>query len=83
MGEIIEPHKAVLAQASEDAMVIDTTGGRMHVRWDATAQATPHGQIAFFAAFLARGAPVNSATRRSLPICGCTKWAGQDEARHR
>jgi hypothetical protein len=27
--------------------------GRMHVRWDETAQATPHGQIVFFAEFLA------------------------------
>ena len=53
MGEVIEQHKTVLAQASEDAMVVDTMGGRMHVRWDETAQATPHGQIAFFAEFLA------------------------------
>jgi hypothetical protein len=28
-------------------------GGRMHVRWDQSAQATPHGQIVFFAEFLA------------------------------
>ncbi|GAB4479981.1 MAG: hypothetical protein OHK0044_27780 [Burkholderiaceae bacterium] len=28
-------------------------GGRVHVRWDETAQATPHGQIVFFAEFLA------------------------------
>ncbi len=53
MGEPDEPKKRVLAQASEDAMVADTMGGRMHVRWDETAQATPHGQIVFFAEFLA------------------------------
>jgi hypothetical protein len=53
MGDSNEPKKAVLAQASEDAMVVDTMGGRMHVRWDETTQATPHGQIAFFAEFLA------------------------------
>ena len=53
MGEFIEHRKTVLAQASEDAMVVDTMGGRMHVRWDESAQATPHGQIAFFAEFLA------------------------------
>lgn len=53
MGEADEPKKSVLAQASEDAMVADTMGGRMHVRWDETAQATPHGQIVFFAEFLA------------------------------
>ena len=53
MGEADEPKKSVLAQASEDAIVADTMGGRMHVRWDETAQATPHGQIVFFAEFLA------------------------------
>jgi len=53
MGEFIEQKKTVLAQASEEAMLVDTMGGRMHVRWDETAQATPHGQIAFFAEFLA------------------------------
>ncbi len=34
-------------------MVVDTKDGRVHVRWDPTAQATPHGQIVFFAEFLA------------------------------
>jgi Transposase DDE domain group 1 len=53
MGEHIELKKTPLAQASEAAMVVDTMGGRMHVRWDETAQATPHGQIVFFAEFLA------------------------------
>jgi hypothetical protein len=53
MGEDIELKKTTLAQASEAAMVVDTMGGRMHVRWDETAQATPHGQIVFFAEFLA------------------------------
>ena len=53
MGEANELKKTVLAQASEDAMVVDTMGGRVHVRWDETAQATPHGQIVFFAEFLA------------------------------
>ncbi len=53
MGEANEPKKTALAQASEDVMVADTMGGRMHVRWDESAQATPHGQIVFFAEFLA------------------------------
>lgn len=53
MSEPDEPKKTALAQASEDAMVVDTMGGRVHVRWDETAQATPHGQIVFFAEFLA------------------------------
>lgn len=33
--------------------VVDTLGGRMHVRWDDDAAATPHGQLVFFAQFLA------------------------------
>jgi len=53
MSEANKPKKAVLAQASEVAMVVDTMGGRVHVRWDETAQATPYGQIVFFAEFLA------------------------------
>ncbi|MCO5122379.1 MAG: IS1380 family transposase [Rhizobacter sp.] len=53
MGESDEPKKTVLAQAGEQAMAVDTMGGRMHVRWDETAQATPHGQVVFFAEFLA------------------------------
>lgn len=48
MGEADGAKKTALAQASEDTM-----GGRVHVRWDETAQATPHGQIVFFAEFLA------------------------------
>jgi hypothetical protein len=51
IGEHKKPGKTALAAASEDAMVVQTMGGRMHVRWDETARATPHGQ--FFAEFLA------------------------------
>jgi len=43
---------SALAAASE-AMVVQTLGGRVHVRWDESAQATPHGQLVFFAEFLA------------------------------
>jgi hypothetical protein len=53
MGELKDLKKTALSQASEEAMVVDTMGGRMHVRWDDQAQATPHGQLAFFAEFLA------------------------------
>jgi Transposase DDE domain group 1 len=53
MSEADEPKKTALAQASAEAMAVDTMGGRVHVRWDDTAQATPHGQIVFFAEFLA------------------------------
>ena len=53
MGEPKMPVKTALARASEDAMVVQTMGGRVHVRWDETARATPHGQLVFFAEFLA------------------------------
>ena len=33
--------------------MVDTLGGRIHVRWDQGAAATPHGQLVFFAEFLA------------------------------
>lgn len=35
-----------------EPMVVDTMGGRLHVSWDDKAQATPHGQLVFFAEFL-------------------------------
>ena len=44
MGESSKAKKTALAQASEDVMVAQTMGGRMHVPWDETSQATPHGQ---------------------------------------
>jgi hypothetical protein len=53
MGESNEPMKGELARASEQALVAQTLGGRMHVRWDEASSATPHGQIVFFAEFLA------------------------------
>lgn len=43
--------KTVLAVASEET-IVQLMGGRMHVRWDETAKATPHGQLVFFAEFL-------------------------------
>jgi len=36
MGEADEPRKTALTQASEDATVIDTKAGRVHVRRDET-----------------------------------------------
>jgi hypothetical protein len=52
MGEQIEARTRPIAQAVE-MMAVQTLGGRMHVRWDESAQATPHGQLVFFAEFLA------------------------------
>jgi hypothetical protein len=56
MGECKRKRAAGLIRAGEKddtALAIDTLGGRMHVRWDAQAAATPHGQLVFFAEFLA------------------------------
>ena len=53
MGERKESNKTALAAAVEEALVVQTMGGRVHVRWDETARATPHGQLVFFAEFLA------------------------------
>ena len=52
MDKVIELQKTVLAQASEDAMEVNTMGGRVHFCSGETAHATPHGQIAFFVEFL-------------------------------
>ena len=51
MGE--SKRKREVALAAEQAMAIDTLGGRMHVGWDEGAQATPNGQLVFFTEFLA------------------------------
>lgn len=55
MGE--SRHRALAARQVVDqerpAQVMDTLGGRMHIRWDNGAAATPHGLLVFFAEFLA------------------------------
>jgi hypothetical protein len=55
MGESRRKREVALSgeAAAGGAQVVDTLGGRMHVRWDETAAATPHGQLVFFAEFLA------------------------------
>lgn len=56
MGESKRKQKAALVQGQiegDGPQVVDTLGGRMHVRWDGGAAATPHGQLVFFAEFLA------------------------------
>ena len=56
MGENKRKRDVALARPDEDGdepQVVDTLGGRMHVRWDRGAVATPHGQLVFFAEFLA------------------------------
>ena len=45
--------RARVGQEPTEPQVVGTLGGRMHVRWDEGASATPHGQLVFFAEFLA------------------------------
>ena len=55
MGESRRRRQGALIQGgsgAEQPLVVDTLGGRMHVRWDSGAAATPHGQLVFFAEFL-------------------------------
>jgi len=55
MGESRRKRQGAVAEvggAAGQPQVVDTLGGRMHVRWDEQAAATPHGQLVFFAEFL-------------------------------
>lgn len=55
MGESKRNQKGAVVEAGASAgqaQEVDTLGGRMHVRWDEGAVATPHGQLVFFAEFL-------------------------------
>lgn len=52
MGERKNRQKMAVATVSEP-LVVDTMGGRIHVQWDESAQATPNGQLVFLAEFLA------------------------------
>jgi Transposase DDE domain group 1 len=55
MGERKRKRQEAVVDAGDIAgqpQVVDTLGGRMHVRWDEQAAATPHGQLVFFAEFL-------------------------------
>ena len=40
-------------QKTVEPQIVDTLGGSMHVRGDSDAATTPHGQLVFFAQFLA------------------------------
>ena len=56
IGESKRRRMGAPVKGEQDAagpQIVDTLGGRMHVRWDEGAAATPHGQLVFFAQFLA------------------------------
>jgi hypothetical protein len=51
MGEA-KAKKLQQRQQAMQALALDTPGGRIHVQWDETANASPNAQLAFFAEFL-------------------------------
>jgi len=56
MGESKRKQKVALADSADGGdtpLVVDTLGGRVHVRWDRVAAATPHVHLVFFTEFLA------------------------------
>jgi hypothetical protein len=83
MGESKRRRMAALARDEEGGdqpQVVDTLGGRMHVRSDQDAAATPHGQLVFFAEFLAATGvferacqPVRWSIEATTPLCRL-KW---------
>jgi hypothetical protein len=52
MGESSEAEISVYGSELE-SFSVETPGGRIHIRWDYEASATPNAQLAFFAEFLA------------------------------
>jgi hypothetical protein len=71
MGEAKRRQLAVQTQALE-AMVVDTPGGRIHVKWDHGASATPNAQLTFFSEFLATTGVYSS--WRCLWVIGKPIW---------
>ncbi len=51
MGESSGSEISVFGSELE-SFSVDTPGGRIHIRWDYEARATPNAQLAFFAEFL-------------------------------
>ena len=52
MGESVKAEISVYRPELE-SFSVETPGGRIHIRWDNQASATPNAQLAFFAEFLA------------------------------
>lgn len=63
MGE----EKTALAKGIDESLTVDTFGGRVQVRWEVGAPATPFGQLAFFIEFLVT-AGVYQAWREQVPL---------------
>jgi hypothetical protein len=86
MGESKRRRKSTLAgfeEGGEQPQVVDTLGGRMHVRWDASAAAKPHGQLVCFAEFFAAPLGVNiQSARTSLRLSTHRAASGRLWCRH-
>jgi hypothetical protein len=52
MGESVGSEISVFG-SELDSFSVETPGGRLQIRWDLEASATPNAQLAFFAEFLA------------------------------
>ena len=55
MGGMSESPKAEISVYSPglESFLVETPNGRIHIRWDNEASATPNAQLAFFAEFVA------------------------------
>jgi hypothetical protein len=51
MGDVSGSEISVVRTELE-SFSVETPGGRLHIRWDSEARATPNAQLAFFAEFL-------------------------------
>jgi hypothetical protein len=83
MGEAKRKRQGPLVQGdgqAEAPQVVDTLGGRMQVRWDNGAAATPHGQPVFFAQFVATTGVLDRWVLACLPF-DIPKWQRRGQTR--
>jgi Transposase DDE domain group 1 len=79
MGESSGAEIAVLGSELE-SFSVDTLGGRLHIRWDSEARATPNAQLAFFAEFLST-AGVYESWIASCPLSYASSSGGDQHKR--
>jgi hypothetical protein len=75
MGELSKAEISAYSPELE-SFSVETPGGRIHIRWDCDASATPRAQLAFFAEFLAT-AGVYESWVRSCPLTYTSGKAGE------
>ena len=63
-----------------ESFSVETPGGRLHIRWDYEARATPNAQLAFFAEFLATTG-VYEAWVKSCPLLYSSSIGGDQHKR--